>query len=331
MATMSNREAMQQMMQTMMSVSDVYRQFIPSQKGESLDEQIYPWNMDGLKEDMQSPIPIHQGDPNTITNIIQMMSVEMQHWFDYHEYSKWIADADLKKLLESLARAEHMHHLKLMSLLPAPHDASEMVLSGELSLLMAYNMCMANEPNDSVKQAFCIAFNDHLQHAKFAADRVQSLGCDVNAFTGGADLNGGRSINQQFMKLDDTMWQGRADGCYDKNNVDAQTLINVDMALAGETAAWDIYHSAIEHTDDQNVRLNYAAFQSIEDQHAGIFGSIKDPTETMLERSLVHEQVEIMNYQRLMDSEANPQVKDVFADLYREDLEHARLFGQMAR
>jgi rubrerythrin len=103
------------------------------------------------------------------------------------------------------------------------------------------------------------------------------------------------------------------------------------MALAGELAAWDMYHCAMTNEGDMNNKANFAAFQSVESQHAAILGSIKDPSETPLERALVHEAVEISMYGMLKNSEPNEQARKVFADLHKQDMEQGYQFGQMAR
>lgn len=318
----------------MSRVSDVIRQFIPTESGEPIEEQIFPWSMDGLKQKMQKPIPLHEADPETISNIIQMMCVEMQHWFGYTAMANMTSNEEIKKQLVTIARAEHIHHMMLMSLLPAPHEPVQGVLEGELAMLGSYAMCMANEPNDAVRSAFQTIFNDHLQHAEYAAQKVNSVGCatcNADMMSGGCDLSGGTPIEKQFMKPEDTIWQGNFGGSYDKNNVDPQTLINIDMGRAGEAAAYDLYHCAMSNVSDADVRMNFAAFESIEGQHAAILGSLVDPSETPVERALIHEQVEIRNYQRLMDEERDSRAKKVFQDLYREDLEQARIIGEFVQ
>jgi rubrerythrin len=239
-------------------------------------------------------------------------------------------DKRLKSLLGEIARAEHLHLWKLASLMPAAHVPAEAVLIGEIAILCGYSMCMASEQNDTVKSAFQYIFADHQFHAEYLAGQVQSLGCDPGTLTGGGDLSGGRPIEKQFMKPEDTIWKGNFGGSYNKRNVDAQTLVNVDMSLAGETAAWDSYLSAAKFETNDEIKTHFAGFSSVEDQHVSIIGSLKDTTETPLERALVHEQVEVQSYQMLIDCETNSQVKKVFQELYREDLEQARLFGQLA-
>jgi rubrerythrin len=259
-----------------------------------------------------------------------MAGVEAFHWMEYTSYAQWTADKDTKSLLGRIARAEEVHHHMLVSLLPVPHHPIEGILAGEVALLSAYESCIEKEPNDTVCDAYKHIFWDHLEHANYAARQVNAAGCPADAYTGGADLSDGRSLDEQFMNVEDTMWQGSFTGCYDKNDVNPLTLINVDMALSGEYHAWYAYMCAFNHVDDMDMRNHLAAFSSIEGQHVGILGSLKDPSETMLERSLVHENVEIINYDRLRRAESNDRVRQVFDELYMEDLEHARLFGEMA-
>lgn len=324
---------MSQMMKDMLmlSASDVFRQFIPSEHGESLDEQIYPWSADGIGQKLQQPLSADEADPKTINNILQMRAVEMQHWMHYHTFSKMVTDERFKKLAGAIARAEHMHFWKLHSLLPIPSSHSETLLKEELALLACYDRCSQNEPNESVKSAFSHIGMDHLQHAEFAMHQVEKSGkMDVNRITAGMDLTGGKPLDQQFMKPDDTFWQGQMNGVYSKADVDPQTLINVDQSLAGELAAWTGYACAATFESDSSVKSSMAAMSSVEDQHVAILSSIKDPSETLLERALVHEQVEVRNYRMMMEQEENPKVRKAFEDLYREDMEQARLFGQFA-
>ena len=236
----------------------------------------------------------------------------------------------MKSLLGRLARAEHVHHMKLMSLVPVPHAPSESVLALETAILTAYQSCIETEPNDSIKNAFTHIFDDHVAHAEFAATDVQQKGCRPESYTGGADLRGGRRMEKQFMRVEDTIWQGNFDGCCSKDTVDPQTLFNVDISLAGEMAAWHGYHCAFENTSEDKIRMAWAAFQSIEGQHAGILGSLRDPTESMLERALVHEHVEMQNYGMMMDADVHPRLKEVFEDLYEADLQQAWELGCFA-
>lgn len=313
----------------MRSVTDSYRSFIPSDRGEPLDDQIFPWSVEGVRHDTHEQLPLHEGDPLTYQSVMQMMAVEAQHWAEYHAYETWTMDPEMKSLFGRIARAEHIHHLRLMSLLPTPHASSEAVLAAETSLLAVYTMCMENEPDEAIRNAYRHIFADHLQHAEYAADLVRTAGCPADWYIGSADLSGGRPLDQQFMKPQDTIWQGAWQGCYDKNTADPRTAVNLDMAIACEVSAWSGYMYAVHMEQDQDQRMHYGAFSSIEDQHVSILDSIKDPSESMIERALIHEQVEMQNYARLMESETNDQVRKVFAELYREDMQHAWLFGQL--
>lgn len=317
--------------QGMHQVGNVFKQFIPGKEGESLDDQIFNWNREGFKRDMQKPLTIHTSDPTTISNIIQMMAIEMQHWVDYNSFANSVSDPELKNLLLRLARAEEIHQLKLMSLLPKPHDSSEAILNSEVAILSAYSQFIDTEQNEQVKKAFNLMFTDHLLHAEYAAGIVNKLGCDVDTFTGGADLSGGKPLNSEFMTSEDTVWNGSYKGAYDKNSADPMTMIHVDMSLASEQYAWDGYTFALTSTDDEDARVQYGSFRSVEGQHVAIAGSLQDTNETPLERALLHEAAEISSYCIKMNCEQDKQVKTLFAELYKEDLEHARLLGQFVK
>lgn len=321
-----------QMMKDMLmtSVGDVYREFIPSEEGESLDEQIYPWGFEGLSEKLYEPLPVSDLSPQTVTNILQMRSTEMHHWMDYMMFAQMVTEQKFKKLLNSIAWVEHLHFWKLHSLLPAAELPSEDVLKGELALMACYDMAIQTEPNEDIKQAFQQMRMDHLYHAEYAANQVQSVRTDLNRITGGKDLGGGRPLNEQFTKPENTFWKGSFRGVYDKSSVEPQTLINVDMVQSGELAAWNMYGSAASWEKDVTVKLHFSAFSGVENQHVSILGSIKDPGESLLEKALVHERVEMHGYSQLIQNEPNETVRKVFEDLYEEDKEHARLFGQIA-
>ncbi len=315
----------------MLSAGDVFQRFIPSEKGESLEEQIYPWSVEGVSRKVEMPLMPSEIDTKTMCHLLQMRAVEAQHWMDYRHYSMMVTDPDFKKLLGQIARAEHTHYWWLHSLMPPANNPSEAVLNSELAIIDSYDMCIQSEPNSDIRAAFEHIKSDHVMHAEYAARQAQSMGSDVNRFTGGMSLSGGRPLEQQFMKPEDTFWHGRMDGVYKKTDVDPMTLVNVDASIAGEIAAWSGYGCAAISEQDQPNRTHFAAFSSIEEQHVALLGSIKDPTETILESSLVHEQVEVQHYKKMMDHITNPRVKAVFEDLYEEDLEQARLFGEFAK
>jgi rubrerythrin len=319
------------MEQAMTSVSDVYRGFIPSEHGTPLDEQIFPWSVEGIqKRFAEKPLSMEELDLKTVVGLIAMETVETQNWRDYLAFATIVTDERFKKLLNSVAWAEHLHLLKIKSLLPSVQNPAGLILLAETAAILGYNAEIQNEPNDTVKSAFQHIVPDHKEHAEFLSKTAEKAGLDVKKMTGGTDFSGGRPFPQQFMKPDDTIWQGHFDGAYKKGSVNPQTLMNIDLSQAVEKVAWDAYMSGISTEQSDDVRMRFAGISSIENEHGSILASLRDPTESILEKALVHEKVEMQFYGALMDAESNPTVRKVFQDLYREDLEQARLFGEIA-
>lgn len=315
----------------MMSVSDVYRGLIPSEQGTPLDEQIYPWSYEGFqKKSAEKPLSMEEADLKTIVFLLAMQAVETQNWMDYHSFARMVTDERFKKLLNSIAWAEQAHVMKISSLLPPAQDPIGVLLIGEITAVLGYNIWIENEPNSAVKEAFQHIVQDHKEHARYAVQQAKTAGLDVSKLISGLDFSGARLYKEQFMKPDDAAWQGHFDGVYKKGSVDPQTLVNVDVALAAERWAWHAYQCAATFEQNTNLAFDFRAISSVENQHVSILSSLKDPTESILERAIVHEKAEMQLFGMLKDSESNPVVRQAYQQLYKEDLEQARLFGDIA-
>src|SRR5690606_1663243 len=86
---------------------------------------------------------------------------------------------------------------------------------------------------------------------------------------------------------------------------------------------------------DPIARQLYAEIASIEEQHVTQYSSLIDPSETLLEKWLLHEANEVYNYWSCVQYETNPAVKQIwerFLDYELGQLQHvAELFKRYER
>jgi hypothetical protein len=86
---------------------------------------------------------------------------------------------------------------------------------------------------------------------------------------------------------------------------------------------------------DPIARQLYAEIASIEEQHVTQYESLADPSETLLEKWLLHEANEVYNYWSCVESEQNPEIKAIwerFLDYELGQLQHvAELFARYER
>jgi hypothetical protein len=80
---------------------------------------------------------------------------------------------------------------------------------------------------------------------------------------------------------------------------------------------------------DPTARQLYAEIASIEEQHVTQYESIVDPSETWLEKWLMHEAAEVYNYWSCVQSEDNPRIKAVWERFLDYELGHVRFVAEL--
>jgi hypothetical protein len=73
---------------------------------------------------------------------------------------------------------------------------------------------------------------------------------------------------------------------------------------------------------DPVARQLYAEIASVEEQHVTQYESIIDPTETWLEKWMLHEAAEVYNYYGCMTQEGNPRIKAIWQRMLDYELGH---------
>ena len=92
--------------------------------------------------------------------------------------------------------------------------------------------------------------------------------------------------------------------------------------MSGEHQTHDYYMTVGPQFSDPVARQLYAEIASIEEQHVTQYESIIDPTETWLEKWLLHEANEVYNYWSCLEQEGDPRVKQVWERFVDYELGH---------
>ena len=88
--------------------------------------------------------------------------------------------------------------------------------------------------------------------------------------------------------------------------------MNALTIMAGEHQTHDYYMTVGPQFSDPVARQLYAEIASIEEQHVTQYESIIDPTETWMEKWLLHEVNEVYNYWSCLEQEGDRRVKQVW-------------------
>ena len=109
---------------------------------------------------------------------------------------------------------------------------------------------------------------------------------------------------------------------YDRRTAHPLTKLNALTLVAGEHQTHDYYMHVGPLFADPVARLLYAEIASIEEQHVTQYESLTDPSETWLEKWLLHEATEVWNYWSCLQDEGDPRLKAVWQRHLDHELGH---------
>jgi hypothetical protein len=112
---------------------------------------------------------------------------------------------------------------------------------------------------------------------------------------------------------------------YDRRRAEPVTKLHALTIMAGEHQTHDYYMTIGPMFSDPIARQLYAEIASIEEQHVTQYESIVDPSESWLEKWLLHEATEAYNYWSCVESETNPRIKRIWERFLDYELGQLRM------
>ena len=116
---------------------------------------------------------------------------------------------------------------------------------------------------------------------------------------------------------------------YDRRRAAPLTKLNALTIMAGEHQTHDYYMNIGPMFADPLARQLYAEIASIEEQHVTQYESIIDPTETWMEKWLLHEANEVYNYYSCAAQEDNPRIKAIWERFLDYELGHLHIVREL--
>src|SRR5690606_10478585 len=107
------------------------------------------------------------------------------------------------------------------------------------------------------------------------------------------------------------------------------TKIHAALITGAEYQTHDYYMTIGPMFADPLARQLYAEIASIEEQHVTQYESIIDPTETWLEKWLLHEACEVYNYASCVESEANTKIRAIWERFVEYELGQLRFVADL--
>lgn len=271
-------------------------------KGTSLNKQLFTW-----KDLVQKPISKLDDDAFTRIRVILMNGIELEASRFSHSCARM--NKELQLPLAKIRRVEQHQATLINWLIGADHSPIETTIGYEQVAIEVTAAVAQKEPDPYLAQVYrygLLEDFDHMYRYSALLDRLE--GKDANAILQSyTDVIPGRPTILEHRDPEDELRHH-----YDRTKADALTKFHALTIMSGEQQTHNYYMNIGPLFADPTARQLYAEIASIEEQHVTQYESIIDPSETWLEKWLMHEANEVYNYYSCMSYESNPRIKAIW-------------------
>src|SRR5689334_7352410 len=237
-------------------------------------------------------------------------------------------NAALQQPLARVRRGEQHQQTLVNWLNPADQNPLETTIGFEQVAIEVTASLAEKEPDPYLAQVYRFGLLEDFDHLyRYSALMDRMFGMDANTLTHSyTDIVPGRpTAIEHRHPLDDLRRP------YDRRHATPLTKLHATTLMAGEHQTHDYYMTIGPLFSDPTARQLYAEIASIEEQHVTQYESIIDPSETWLEKWLLHEANEVYNYYSCVESEKNPRIKAIWERFLDYELGHLQLVAELLK
>ena len=288
-------------------------------KGTPLDKQRFTWR------DLNSP-PISKLDDDAFTRVrvILMNGIETDALRLKHIGARLYGE--LRAPLAQVRRVEHHQQTAINWLLSADHSPLETTIAYEQVAIEVTAAVAQNEPDPYQAQTYRFGLLedfDHLYRYSALLDRLEGKDAN-NILQSYTDIIPGRPTSEHHRAPSDDLREH-----YQREDAALITKIHAAMLTAAEYQTHDYYMNIGPLFTDPVARALYAEIASVEEQHVTQYSSLMDPSESFLEKWLIHEVMEAYNYLSCMEQEDNPRIRALWERFLDYELGHMNLVMEL--
>lgn len=285
---------------------------IMNERGVTLDKQEFDW-----KDLVQTPFSKLDDDAFTRVRVILMNGIESEAIRFSHACARM--NKALQLPLARVRRAEQHQQILVNWLNPPDQSPLETTIGYEQTAVEITAIVAQNEPDPYLKQVYEFGMLEDFDHLyRFAAlmDRVE--GRDANNLTQCyTDIIPGRPTSVEHRAPDDDVREP-----YVRKSAAPITKLNSLVIVSAEHQVHDYYANVGPFFADPVARQLYAEILSIEEQHVTQYECLMDPSESWLEKWLLHEATEVYTYYSCLQTESNPRLKRIWERFVAYELGH---------
>lgn len=271
-------------------------------RGLPIEKQLLTW-----QDMVQVPISKLDDDAFTRVRVILMNGIELESI----QFSRACArmNKQLQLPLAQLRRIDQQQATLVNWLLGADHSPLETTIAYEQVAIEVTAAVAQTEPDPYLAQIYRFGLLedfDHMYRYSALLDRLEGKDSN-NILQSYTDVLPGRPTIYEHRAPEDDLRE-----CYNRNTAQALTKMHALTITAAEQQTWNYYMNIGPLFSDPLARQLYAEIAHIEEQHVTQYQCIMDPSETWLEKWLLHKANEVYNYYGCVQQEKNSRVKAIW-------------------
>jgi rubrerythrin len=293
------------------------------ERGIPLEQQFRSW-----KQRIKAPYDKRQVDPYTRVRVILMNGIEDEAWAYSHHFARATANPEIKALLARTRMVEQQQQTTINWLNPADQTVLETTIAFEQVAIDLTAYLARHEPDPYLREVLNFGLLEDFDHLYRYSELLDYLeGTDANSILQGVtEVLPGRPTEHHH---NDPALRLRKH--YEKNRALPVSKLHILTLLSAEQQTHLYYKSHGFMYENPRARELYAEIGEVEEEHVTMYESLLDPTETLLERQVLHQLMEVYNYYHCYTQEPDPRIRQIWEEFLHMELTHLQVWGEMLR
>jgi hypothetical protein len=257
-----------------------------------------------------------------------MNGIENECWAYSHHFARCTGNPEIKSLLARTRMVEQQQQTTINWLNPADQTILETTLAFEQVAIDLTAYLARHEPDPYLREVLNFGLLEDFDHLYRYSELLDYLeGTDPNSILQGAtEVLPGRPTEHHHNDP-----EVRLRKHYEKNRALPVSKLHVLTLLSGEQQTYLYYKSHGFMYENPRARELYAEIAEVEEEHVSMYESLIDPTETLLERQVLHQLMEVYNYYHCYTHESDLRIREIWDEFLHIELTHLQLWGEMLR
>ena len=268
-----------------------------------------------------SPKPYNKNevDPYTRVRCILMNGTEYEAVWSKHHFNRHCGDNDIRRAVGLIRNCEQQEQKLIANLKPADENVLETTIGYEQLAVDLTAILAQRQTNLFVKNALDFALLEDFDHLYRYANLLESdMGEHAEKYVGSyTEIMPGRPTVAHHRHPYDNIKKPISN-----MSADPITKCDVSIITAAEQQTMNYYMNLGAFYKHQKGREVYTEIAMVEEEHVSQYGSLIDPSMTMLDDLLMHEYIECYLYYSMYNDEVDAHIKSIWEMLFEQELSH---------